>query len=152
MRTTGDATRSRRVGGGFTLPELLTVLLLLSLGVTFLVPTARRLVDRMAVLAAREAVVGMLVRVRAQAVAAGGAELELDPARNRVEVLEAPGAGGSIDLAREFGVELGPAGAAASRLRFDPLGLGRTANRTLEFRRGRVADTLTISAYGRVRR
>lgn len=152
MRYAGDATRPRRVGGGFTVPELLTVLLLLSLGVAFLVPAARRLVDRMAVVAAREAVVGMIVRARARAVAVGGAELELDPARNRVEVLEAAGGGRSIDLARQFGVELGPAGAATSRLRFDPLGLGRTASRTLEFRRGRVADTLTISAYGRVRR
>lgn len=152
MRYPGDATRPRRVGGGFTVPELLTVLLLLSLGVSVLAPTARRLVDRMAVLAAREAVVGMIVRARAQAVAVGGAELELDPVGNRVAVLEVAGSAGSIDLDREFGVDLGPDGAAATRLRFDPLGLGRAANRTLELRRGRVADTLTISAYGRVRR
>lgn len=142
----------RLVPSGFTVVELLVVLLLLSLAGAALVPAARRLRDRLAVLAAREAVAGVVARTRLDALAHGGARLVLAtrPPTARVEV--AGERGSSVDL-REFGValELSGKGEEAS-LSFDALGIGRVASRTVWLRRGGAEAGLVLSAYGRLRR
>lgn len=133
--------------------ELVAALALLGLGVAELLPLARRQMDRMAVVAAREAVVGLFHRARMEAVARGGATLLLcaEPPRAELrvgdEVLDAE------DLEGEYRVSLRLSRDRASRsLTFDALGLGRVASQSLAFRRGGEERRLLISSYGRVRR
>jgi len=136
---------------GFTLLELATVLLLLGLFLTGLLPAARRQLDRTAVLGAREEVAGLFHRARFEAVCQGGATilLETDPATATLL------AGGEImtrvALDDRYRVSLSLSrGGLEAELRFDPLGLGRVASQTLRFERGDARAGLVISAYGRV--
>ena len=134
---------------GFTVLELATVLLLASAVLAALAPAARRQADREAARAAREAVVGMVSFARAEALAAGGATLGLDPVGDSLWV-EARGRVLRTVRLRPRRVDLD--GGRPVRLRFDPLGLGRLSSRTVTLRRGDAASSLTLSAYGRVRR
>lgn len=143
------AFRSRR---GSTLLELATVLLVASVALALAAPSARRLGDRAAVAGAREALVGMVSAARASALDAGVAELVVDARADRVW-LEVEGRRRlELDLAREFGVDVGPPEAGPARLRFGFLSLGIASSRTVTVRRGSVSRSLTVSAYGRVRR
>lgn len=137
---------------GFTLAELVTVLLLLGVGASALVPTARRLSDEAWVAAAREIVVRGLSRGRAVAVAGGGSVVTVTrrPPGVRVE------SGGAVVYAASLGdgrttVELG--GSRDSLvLRYDGLGVGRFTSATVLVRRGDADAGLVLSSYGRVRR
>ncbi|MGD2070863.1 MAG: hypothetical protein PVI57_19485 [Gemmatimonadota bacterium] len=143
------ACRSRR---GSTLLELSTVLLVASVALALAVPSARRLGDRAAVVGAREAIVGMVSAARGAALDAGVAELVVDARADRVWVEAEGRERRELDLAREFGVDVGPPDAERARLRFGFLGLGVASSRTVTVRRGSAARSLTVSAYGRVRR
>jgi prepilin-type N-terminal cleavage/methylation domain-containing protein len=136
---------------GFTLLETLFVLLLITLGLGLSLPAARRQADRMAVIAARESVVGLIALARREARASGGASLQLrrDGGRMWVESSHPPGDTLSVESSYGVRVELASASVA---MPFDALGIGRLANRTLTFTRGAARTVLTISAYGRVRR
>jgi hypothetical protein len=58
-----------------------------------------------------------------------------------------------LDLGASFGVTLDLGGSLSiARLRYDPLGIGRVASRTLVFRKGDARSLLVVSAYGRVSR
>ena len=58
-----------------------------------------------------------------------------------------------LDLVADWGVAVSSPGFGGDTIviRYDAIGLGRIANRTLRFERGRAVAGLTISAYGRVR-
>lgn len=138
---------------GFTLLELAVVLFLLSLTLGHLLSAGRRQVDRLAVLGAREEVVGLLHRARMEAVANGGASVRLftDPPRVELE------AKGMIlerrELEREYGIDLGlTRDRKEVELRFGPLGIGHVSGQTLRFRRGTKTAELVISSLGRVSR
>lgn len=141
-----------RPASGYTLFELMVVFALIAVGVSALVPAARRFADGVHVLEAREAVARGLLRGRAAGVSAGGSVVTVTtaPARIRVAaggstVYDAPVGDGRTDLVL-----------ARSRdslvLRFDGLGIGRFTSATLSIRRGEASAGLVLSSYGRVRR
>jgi prepilin-type N-terminal cleavage/methylation domain-containing protein len=136
---------------GFSLLELSVVLTLLGVGLSVGLPSARRQMDRMAVLAAREATVGHIGRARREARLAGGARLELRRDGARLWIESGGVARDTLALESLFGVRLELGGSAAS-VSFDALGLGRVASRSLWFARGSARAGLIISSYGRVRR
>ena len=138
---------------GFTLLEIVATLLLLGMAMSMLLPAARRVRDRSAVVGAREAIVGMVSRTRAHALARGGATLTLTSGSAEARVESGDAILERIYVGRGFGVtvELGRGRDSAS-ISFDALGIGRVASQTVRVRRGESEAALVISAYGRVRR
>lgn len=137
---------------GFTLLELTVGLFLAGLTLAVSLPAARRALDRMAVVGAREAVVGLLTRARGEAVRRGGASLVIDT--DGLVFVEVGGqALDSVDLATRYEVTIGLSGSGErAQIPFDALGIGRFASRTVEFRRGSAVTSLIVSSYGRVTR
>jgi len=136
---------------GFTLLELVVVLTLLGLSMAGLLPAAKRQLDRLAVLGAREEVAGLLHRTRGEAVARGEAELVLTSVPPRVELIAKTDTLARTKLGESYGVSLGLSrDRSEARLRFGPLGLGLVASQTLRFRRGDAEALLVISSFGRV--
>lgn len=133
--------------------ELALVLLLVGMGVAELVPAARRQLDRMAVLAAREEIAGLLHQAREEALARGASELVLRVSPSSADLLAD---GDTLDgtiLAEDYGVTLYLSrGRGEARLVFGPLGLGRVSSQTLRFRRGEEEALLVVSSLGRVAR
>jgi hypothetical protein len=138
---------------GHTIAELCAVLLLLTLGVSFLEPVARKMRDRFAVVAAREAVASLVAEARIGGVQRGGAVVTLEAEPSRASLDVAGLTPRSVALERDLGVRVS-LGRSRSRteLRYDALGLGRVASETITFLRGGAEAALVISAYGRVRR
>jgi type II secretory pathway pseudopilin PulG len=136
---------------GYSLLDLTVALTLMGLGVSVLVPAARKQQDRVAVLAAREAVVAHIARARREARASGGAVVHLRRAGSRVWLEAGTAARDTLALEERFGVRMEP-GAASATIAFDALGVGRLASRSLAFSRGEARAAVTVSAYGRVRR
>jgi len=138
---------------GHTLIELLLVLTLLGASTASLAPTARRYRDRSTVVAAREALVGLLSEARLAAMEAGSGRLVLsrDPWVARVMIGDSTVR--AVELGAEYQVELElEGGRAEAEVAFDALGLGRMASMTIGVRRGDALAALVVSAYGRVRR
>lgn len=137
---------------GHTLPELLVVMTLLAVGASAFVPTARRLSDLAAVSAAREALVGHLHEARATAVSNGGSRIVITSAPPTVRIALATSDGVATPVAVAEGVSVDLGGPDSTDLRFDALGIGRFANRTIVLRRGDASASMIVSSYGRVRR
>lgn len=136
---------------GFTLLELSTVLFLLGISLSALLPAALYQSDRAAVLGAREEVAGFFHRARFEAVTHGGAILHLEIAPASVGLLFGGEMVERSDLGKEYGVALELSrGRSDADLHFDALGLGRVASQTLTFTRGEARALLVISAYGRM--
>lgn len=147
--------RTDKARSGLTLLELLLYLCILAVLFGLAAPAAGRALDRLAVVAARDALSASLARARAAAVARGGARLVVDTEAGRCWVQAGPGIVGTpLDLAREFRVRIVADGSAPNPvvLRFDALGIGRMTSRTFRLRRGSEEGRLTVSAYGRARR
>jgi prepilin-type N-terminal cleavage/methylation domain-containing protein len=138
---------------GFTLLEMTVATSVLALTLAVGIPAARRSLDRMAVVGAREGLVGMVVRARSEAIAHGGATLILDPTHTRARIVTQAGTPDSLDLAAGFGVSLETGSTdREARLDFDALGIGRIASHTVRLRRGVAEAAIVVSAYGRVTR
>lgn len=137
---------------GTTLVELTTALILVGLLTSVALPVGRGLADRMAVVAAREAVAGLLAEARTRALAHGGATVTLAAAPFRVWYRAADEPGAPVHLERDLGVTVVVGRPLPHHIRFDGLGLGRVASTTLRFRRGGAEAGLALSSYGRVRR
>jgi hypothetical protein len=140
---------------GATLAELLLSLSILTCAAGLAWPRLAGARDEYAVRAARDAAAALVDRTRLLAQARGSARLRVDPAAGRMQ-LESPigvPAGTPLLTGPDWGAALDVAGSAgAVVLDFDGRGLGRLANRTLQFRRGTREARLTLSSYGRVRR
>lgn len=138
---------------GFTLLELVTVVTLVGLALAEALPAARTLMDRMAVVGAREAAMGVFHRARMEAVARGGARMVLVASPAAVELWSDGNLRLGLDLAGEFGIEMTlSAGGEVAEIGFDPLGLGRVASQTLTFTREKARAGLVVSSLGRVTR
>lgn len=141
---------------GMTVPELLTALCILAVLLGLAVPSGGRIVDGQAVRGGREALAAGIARARAEALVHGGARfvLETEAGRFRIETLEGDRIADPVVLDAEYGVTVVLDGEQtdAVELRFDGLGIGRVASRTIRVRRGKAEAGLTVSAYGRVRR
>jgi prepilin-type N-terminal cleavage/methylation domain-containing protein len=139
---------------GYTLVELLAVLVLTGVGLSTAVPAIRRLADRAGLIAAREDVIGALVEARTLALDRGGSAitlLERVPSA-RVEAVGQPPITRSIGHgARGLSMDVGAHGDSIV-LRFDAIGLGRFASRTIALTQGGATVYVVVSSYGRVTR
>jgi prepilin-type N-terminal cleavage/methylation domain-containing protein len=137
---------------GFTVVELVVVLLLIGVTTASIAPAARRQRDRALVVGAREAVVGLVAEARTVAMATGAASVRIvaDPAR--AEVVSQARILRAAVIAEDFGVSLVIGGSSQVELTYDALGLGRVASQTIAFTRGGQTTELVVSGYGRVRR
>ncbi len=141
---------------GHTLIELLIVLALLALAIGLAYPAARAASDAWAVRGARDAVGAAIAGARAAALTQRGAEVLLVPldgtVLTRAGTADAPPRP-HLALTRDWRVRLSSPGFTGDTIaiRYDAIGIGRIANRTLRFERGRAVAGLTVSAYGRVR-
>ncbi len=138
---------------GFTLLELTGVLTLLALAASLSFPVSRSVRERLSVMGAREELVGLIKRARAEALRRGGSSLIVvqNPAEVRIE------ARGEllhrVDVGATWRTELVLSGGRSTvELRFDASGLGRMAASSVTLTRGSAVARLIISAYGRVRR
>lgn len=138
---------------GYTLIELSLVLVLTGVTCLALLSTAHQLRDRMAVVAAREAVAGLFARARVDALLTGGSVVHVRCVPSRAWVEGAAGAFASVELEKELSVTvtLGR-GKTSADILYDALGIGRVASETMTFHRGRQHAKLIVSGYGRVRR
>jgi prepilin-type N-terminal cleavage/methylation domain-containing protein len=141
---------------GYTLLELVVVLALLAIAIGLAYPATRAASDAWAVRAARDATASVLAATRAAAIAHRGAELLVVPATGDVltRTAAAPAAEERLRIGRDWRVALSSPGFGGDTIaiRYDAIGLGRVASRTLRFERGSAAAGITIAAYGRVRR
>ncbi len=138
---------------GHTLVELTFVLLLVGVAAASVAPTARQLLERAAVVAAREALVGLLAQARLAAIETGGASVWIDSGSGLAEAIARGATLRRVVLTTDFGVTLQVSGAwPRVELRYDALGLGRMTSITIVLRRGGAAAELIVSSYGRVRR
>lgn len=138
---------------GHTLFELCAALLLASIALSAVVPLARGIRDRMALVAAREAVAGTVAEARSAAVVHGSAAAHLASGPWRVWVQAGDSVYPAVDLEAEWGVVVVLSrDRTATSLAYDAMGLGRVASETIRFRRGDRVASLVVSGYGRVRR
>ena len=138
---------------GFTLLELTGVQTLLALAASLSFPVSRSVRERLSVIGAREELVGLIKRARAEALRGGGSTLIV--VRNPAEVrIEARGELlHRVDVGATWRTELVLSGGRSTvELRFDASGLGRMAASSVTLTRGSAVARLIISAYGRVRR
>lgn len=157
VRMNAHPSLSRRRGArhrrGVTLAELATVFVLLAVGLAAALPPAAGLRDRLAVGRAANEVVALLVRARAVAPRFGGARVEVSAATDELRLVADDsvlararlGEGVRVDLVLTNGRD-------EADIVYDALGIGRVASRTIVVGRGRAADTLRVSSYGRVAR
>jgi prepilin-type N-terminal cleavage/methylation domain-containing protein len=138
---------------GFTLLELLVLLVLAGILADLGVRPARRQLDRWAVLSAREEVASLVAIARVRAVGTVGATLSVDEDSGAVEVHSAVWPDTIVRIRERHGVELEIVGSARTlALRFNALGLGEVASRRLRFMRGDASTDLVLSSHGRLRR
>lgn len=138
---------------GHTLIELLLVLTLLGATTASLAPTVRRYGDRASVVAAREALVGVIAQARQAAMVAGESRVRIASGPWTARASVADSTLRVVDLEGEYAVTLAlNEGRSEAELEFNALGLGRLAGQTIRFRRGDAVTELIVSGYGRVRR
>jgi hypothetical protein len=136
-----------------SLIDLAGALALIAVALAVALPPAGALRDRLAVGAARNEVVALLLRARAEAPGFGGSRVEIVRPDDEVRLVSGDSVRARYRPGRDHGVDLEVGGDRdRADIVYDALGLGRIASRTLVFARGRVRDTLRISSYGRVAR
>jgi prepilin-type N-terminal cleavage/methylation domain-containing protein len=149
------ATMHTRSRSGTTLLELLCSLALLGVLLGLAALPVSYAGDVLGARAARDAILNAAAASRALAIQHGGADLSLTAADGTMAISTRDGVVQDTlaQLASAFRVEIdfGDARAEAVTLRFDALGIGRLANRTVRIRRGSVTAGVTFSAYGRAR-
>lgn len=130
------------------------VVSLLGIFCTLAMPQARHGLDAVRVRSARESAFGVAMRARSLAIAHGGANLVIDVRARTVSAVDESGTVAEQTSLSPYDVDIFTDGSTSSRivLRYDGLGIGRMASRTLRFRRGAAEAGLTFSSYGRIRR
>ena len=138
---------------GFSLLELIGVLVLLAVAVSLASPPLHDLRDRLSTVGAREEVVGLLTRARGEALRRGGSLVVVSRDPPEVLLIADTLVQERIDLWARYRTELFISGGSSRvELYFDSSGLGRMTARSFTFRRGSAVSRLVISAYGRMRR
>ena len=138
---------------GFTLLELTVVLALVALAASLSFPLGQQVRERLSVIGAREDLVSLITRARAEALRRGGSSLIIvrSPAEIRIE------SGGELlqrlDLEATWRTELVLSGGRPRvELRFNASGLGTMTARSITIVRGSAVARLIVSAFGRIRR
>lgn len=138
---------------GFTLPELLSVMVIIGILVSIVTPPLGRALDQAAVREGVERFAALHATTRQLAISRNAvARLELDRVQ-RTAALSVRRTAAAWDTVGTY--PLGSASIACSNatIAFGPLGLGYgTSNTRVIFSRGAAADTVTTSRTGRLRR
>jgi prepilin-type N-terminal cleavage/methylation domain-containing protein len=136
---------------GFTLLEIVIVLAVMAVLAAIAIPVTGRLLDGMRVRAAAGEAYALFGTGRQLAILRGRmTTVEVDTVRRRITVRSDAETLRSRPLGEIHGVRLQASRPATV---YAPNGLGYgLSNMTLVIRRGRAADTLTVSRLGRVRR
>jgi len=138
---------------GATLPELMTVTLIIGVVASIVTLPLRRTLDRIAVAGAAQRFASVHETARQTAIARATL-VRYELARDSAAVaLATRTSGGAWDTLRVW--TLGPVQVAASQraVTFSPLGVGYGAsNSRVVFARGAAVETLTVSRTGRLRR
>ncbi len=136
---------------GFTLLELIIVAAVMGILSAVALPRLARLITSIAVHAAADDVESMLLGARNVAIArAQRASVEIDTARSRLVLRVGSDTLQTRDEARLNGVALHATGRTVT---YTQLGMGfGVSNTTLIVSRGAVAETITVSRLGRVKR
>ena len=144
--------RNQRTHGS-SLLELTLVLVVMALAGAVSLDAARAATDRLAVNAARRTALAVIRETAARARAAGGAHLLIDTVGARFELRAAQDTVivAQWPLGEELGVRLSLGSRAQRVVRYDPAGIGRVANHTLTFTRGRAIARVRVSLFGRAR-
>ena len=101
----------------------------------------------------RMAVSGLIHRTRMEAVARGGARLEVESSPPAMKIVAGAPSQTIEVVAFDEGVILALSGDRESvELTFDAMGVGRVASQTLRFSRGSAQAELVVSSFGRVTR
>lgn len=138
---------------GYTLLELVAVLAIVAVATGLILPDTHGWRDRTAVLAARESVAGLLTEARSAALTRGRGSVVLTAFPWRAWSVGDHSVVGTVELESTLGVVVYVGGGRDStEISYGPMGLGRFANQTLEFRRGAARSRLIVSGYGRIRR
>lgn len=137
---------------GVTLPELLLCLLFIGLAVQAVITPVRHQADVLAVRSAREEVIALLQRARAEARSSGEASVVIEEGKD--PYLRRPGTGSRASVALEWrGVRIEVVGSRESViLTFGPMGVARFASASLLLTRGSAESRVIVSSYGRIRR
>lgn len=148
MHSSPMRTHSRRTG--LTLVELIVVMLIIGLTSLIGLRQLALYLDRIATRDAVRAAGRVVERARDEAVALHTpVSVKIDTSAATLELLSRGLALGKTDLGELHGVALTT---TRDSITFDVRGLGYgAANFTLVARRGRAADTLVVSRFGRVR-
>ncbi|MEX2282868.1 MAG: prepilin-type N-terminal cleavage/methylation domain-containing protein [Gemmatimonadota bacterium] len=144
---------SRRLHG-YSLPELLIVVVVLSALLMIALPAVARARDVFSIRAARETILAAATRTRSLALNHGGAHLQIDAPSGALSLST-----GDSTIVADWSlrdlhgvtltIEHSPRNTAV--ITYDRLGVGRLANLTLRISRGSAAGGVTFSAYGRPR-
>jgi prepilin-type N-terminal cleavage/methylation domain-containing protein len=141
------------MSSGFTLPELATVVAVVGVVASVVVPPLGRTLDRAAVEEGVQRFAAAHATARELAIVRGAlARLEIDRTAHTATVSVQRGAGTWDSVAT---YQLGTAQISCSNpvMVFNPIGLGYgVSNTRLVFSRGAAADTVTTSRTGRLRR
>ncbi|MGQ0815926.1 MAG: pilus assembly FimT family protein [Gemmatimonadota bacterium] len=111
--------------GGFTLIELMIVLVIGAIGMSFAVPSFTRMTQTKNAQNARDNLVWMGMRARARAIERGQVwQLQIDPGTAKARVIQrgAASATDSVVFSSEFGATVSTAGNAAITLCYSPRG------------------------------
>lgn len=129
------------------------MLALLAILLSVASPGLRRVLDRSVVVSSREEVLALVHRARAIAPEAGGATLRLDRSSDRAELFDGAGTRVAVVDLSDRRVDLQVSGSdAIVDLRWNALGWGIVASRSLTLARGGLEARLVISSRGRAAR
>jgi prepilin-type N-terminal cleavage/methylation domain-containing protein len=137
---------------GYTVIELLLVLMLGTLLLAITVAPVRHARDVFAVRAARSDIAALIAVTRSTAIMTGGATLVVDVSAGTAWIEQGSGVrvGDVQHITVRHRVAL-TASRPVLNLRYDALGIGRMNNAVVHVTSGSVTGTVTISAYGRAR-
>ncbi len=137
---------------GYTLAELLVVVVLVGLAASVALPPLARALDRAAVREAADRYAALHLRTRRLAAARGSlARLELDSAAGTATLAARAAPVWDTVAVQSFGTVV--FSASQPVVTFSPVGLGfGLSNSRIVFRRRAAADTVTLSRTGRLKR
>jgi len=138
---------------GFSLVELLIVLALAAVLMGAAWPLGRRSLDRLHVVTAREELFGLVYRARGLATRSGEAAIIVDLEAGWASLVDASSAEvDHVDLGSRHVDVSTPGSSSSVALRWNGLGWGVVASRTLVLRRGAGETRLVVSSRGRASR
>lgn len=139
---------------GTTLPEMLSVLLIVGVLTSLVLPPLRRTLDQLAVDGAASRYAAMHEQARALAVARSRlARVELDSSRGAAVIALRASLGGGWDTLTVSSLGRVRLSASQVMITFSPIGIGYGASNTrIVFTSGAAVETVTVSRTGRLRR